>query len=156
MGRGLVTHLRATGQPRVLRASQRGPWLDACNLDSVLAAARPICRITLMKRVYPKVRVLARTRVGRCFELAYRGLWQDESGKWQMVHGYVRGPWGYQIEHAWLLRGDEVYDPVHDEVFTAAEYSAKYAAEPVRLFSLEEAAAMASKAGHYGSWIHEE
>ena len=96
----------------------------------------------------PKVDI----RQGRCFELASRGLLDEhDGGGWRLVHGTVDSR-GHRIDHAWLVRGDEVYDPVLNRVFSVTEYEVRYEAQAAREYERIDALALGAGTGHSGPW----
>jgi hypothetical protein len=105
-----------------------------------------------MNSAGPKVR--ARSRRGRCYELAFKGQIRDTS--WILVHGTVRGRLRNgtigRIGHAWLVKGQEVYDPVLDASTTAEEYANKYAAVEERRYTAEEMAKLVLSTNSRGPW----
>lgn len=92
-----------------------------------------------------------RKRYTRCYELAFRGWLQShgQGDSWELVHGW----WGeLGCGHAWLEKGEMVYCPVLDAVFTKDEYRSSHRAIEFRRFVDNEAAKISSAAGHYGPW----
>ena len=99
------------------------------------------------------VRVRARNRRHRCYELAVRGVMLDPS--WVLCHGlkWTRVYGERQlIAHAWLARGDLVYDPALDAMFDRTEYTA--AGE--RYYTAAQAASLMAASGVYGPWTDDE
>jgi hypothetical protein len=90
-----------------------------------------------------------RLRSGRCYELAGKYLLDDPT--WTLVHGTARGRDG-RIGHAWLVRGDTVYDATLDKSFARADYVARYAANEVTTYRAIEAARAMLVSGHWGPW----
>ena len=103
----------------------------------------------------PRVRVNTRARWRRCYELSIKGQRKDPS--WLLCHGTLlarRHAWSEpeHIAHAWLQRGDQVYDSFYDRVFTLAEYPGFVE----RAFSPQEVAALTATSGHFGPWSEAE
>jgi hypothetical protein len=67
---------------------------------------------------------------------------------WTLVHGVIR-EW---IGHAWLVRGDEVYDAVLDKFMSVEQYTDQERAVPERTYSAKEAARMICDAKYWGPW----
>jgi hypothetical protein len=98
-------------------------------------------------------RLRPRTREGRCYELAWKYLIQDERfANWILVHGQGRGPDGQRIGHAWLEFEGQSYDATLDQFFDTTVYQMKFATGIGRKFTAREAAIIASQAGHFGPW----
>lgn len=97
------------------------------------------------------MRVRARSRIGRCYELAWKGIMRCPEAT--LVHGIVRGPCDSRIEHAWLMVDDSVYDVTDDRVFSWQEYRDRFAAVVTSRYSLREAARNAADSGHSGPWL---
>lgn len=92
-----------------------------------------------------------RKRIGRCYELAYRG--QAVGTEWALVHGEVAGPPDIgRIGHAWLEFDGWVYCAVLDAAMPRAEFYRKYGATPHVTYGRHAAATLASQFRHYGPW----
>lgn len=102
---------------------------------------------------HPKCRLpRLRTRERRCYELAYRGAMRahDRGEEWVIVHG----TWTeYAIGHAWLARGEQVFCPTTDRIYSEADYLASHHAEPRITYTVSEAAGMVRRSRHYGPWV---
>jgi hypothetical protein len=87
-----------------------------------------------------------RKRVGRCYELAYAYIRDsDDASDWMIIHGETAQiPTG----HAWLRRGETVYDPVLDQYLSVDEYKATEHAR----YPKKEAIRLGIAQGHYGPW----
>lgn len=92
---------------------------------------------------------LIRKRVGRCYELAYKG--QAKASEWILVHGYVNGELG-RIDHAWLECENQIYDAVKDEVYSVEIYTKKFNAVAVLRYDPKSAALNVVESGHSGPW----
>lgn len=79
-------------------------------------------------------RVRARSRQGRCFELAGKGQQRDPS--WILVHGTIYG-W---IAHAWLEKDGTAYDAVIDRFVPVPQYEREFDAIAERRYGPREAA----------------
>jgi hypothetical protein len=85
------------------------------------------------------------TRRRRCYELAGRGILQDDT--WLLVQGRACG-----VDHAWLEREGWVYDGVLDQEFSKADYYTEFRALAGRTYTAKEAAHQLIMAGHWGPW----
>ena len=92
----------------------------------------------------PATRIRPRARVHRCFELSARIQLDDPT--WTLIHGTIGG-W---IEHAWLRRGDVVYDAVCNESYTVEDYAKKFSAEELGRYDLKAACAENGRTGWFG------
>ena len=99
-------------------------------------------------------RLRPRKREGRCYELAWRFLFEDDRfADWKLVHGEARGRDDCPVGHAWLdhAGADVVYDPVLGKFFPRGLYQHKFGAVALRAFTQGEALAALAH-GHYGPW----
>jgi hypothetical protein len=99
------------------------------------------------------VRVRARDRRGRCYELSAKGQLRDPS--WTLVHGWkltlaYDGP--CHIQHAWLERDGQIYDPAMDMLFESADDHGGIA---VRRFNAQDTALSLAVSGVYAPWHRE-
>ena len=94
-----------------------------------------------------------RKRLGRCYELAFRIMFEEPGAeKFALVHGHVSTLRGV-IGHAWIEIGDgRVYDPVLDRYVPAEDYIAGLSAVIERRYTKLEAAKIAVHARYYGPW----
>ncbi len=93
-------------------------------------------------------RVRAKHRLGRCYELAGKGIFYGGGDRgWVLVHGIA-----WCGGHAWLQNGDWVYDAVKDKCFTAPQYVAEFQATPIRVYTRDEVFARSCEYGHWGPW----
>ena len=107
-----------------------------------------------MKKNYPECRVpRVRTRRGRCYELALKGMMR--SPRWLLVHGYFDCR-GAIVGHAWLLCEGKIFCPTMDRLFHEPTYYAKHQTVPIVTYTVREAAKMAIRYKHYGPWIEAE
>ena len=72
-------------------------------------------------------RTRARKRPGRCYELAFKSLFDmKDPGDWRLVHGEVDchdpASDSSRMDHAWLETRDEVFDPVANRHFSRDDY----------------------------------
>lgn len=95
-----------------------------------------------------------RNRQGRCFELAGNCLMDsDESSDWRLVHGEIDNlNSSRRMTHAWLRRGDLVYDPVLNEFHHEPRYARAHNAVARATFSKSETAKMVLSQRHWGPW----
>jgi hypothetical protein len=100
----------------------------------------------------PASRIRPRSRLGRCYELAGRYVFDDP--RWSLVHGTACCADG-RVWHAWLKFGDYIYDPVLDRSYSAHEYASTFDTEEDSTFTQREAAVTALKFGHWGPWVDE-
>ena len=94
-----------------------------------------------------------RKRAGRCYEIAWKQLLSDERfADWRLVHGEARGPEDERIGHAWLEKGEELFDPVLNLFFANGEYRMRYAAVTLKAYDRLEAARIGATKEHFGPW----
>jgi hypothetical protein len=87
---------------------------------------------------------------GHCFQVAAK-LADEIRG--ELVHGKARKEDGTIIEHAWVEKGDLVYDrTVREQPFNRQLYYAKTHARPEARYSALEALVLPVRAGHWGPW----
>jgi hypothetical protein len=113
-----------------------------------MAIAPPINRTSPMT-------LRPRYRSGRCYELAWKYLaYEARFEGWRLVHGEIISPIGdgQPMEHAWLEKEGNIYDPVFDKVFQAADYRTKYHAKATLVYSQTNAMRLGAERGHYGPW----
>ena len=109
----------------------------------------------------PTTNLRPRKRSGRCYELALKYLMAspDEEG-WHLVHGDVNlcglvdgdATGSQRAGHAWLVRGDTVYDTTLDQTFSVTTYEQIMEAVRFAEYTKLEAAQEMSKSGHSGPW----
>lgn len=93
-----------------------------------------------------------RNRPGRCYELAFAYLLNSVEGSdWTLVHGETNVS-DEPIGHAWLRRGDAIFDPVPDRYYGVNEYSALSGAREHVRYTRVEAAKVMVAISHYGPW----
>lgn len=96
-------------------------------------------------------------RMGRCYELAGRGIIQcaNNSG-WELVHGTARVFRGARLVggHAWAenKKTGEAYDAVTNRFYLLPNYRRNWNAKPRRRYTPRQAAMIAAKVGHWGPW----
>lgn len=93
-----------------------------------------------------------RNRPGRCYELALEYLLHSVEGSdWTLVHGETNvSP--EPIGHAWLRRGDTIFDPVPNRYYSVNEYSALSGAREHARYTRVEAANVMAAVNHHGPW----
>lgn len=98
------------------------------------------------------MRLLPRDREGRCYELAWKYQANDHRFvSWDLVHGEIVED-GLVLGHAWLVFGQQVYDPILDQEFSAADYLAKFKAKPIRRYARVDALRIGPQHLHFGPW----
>lgn len=99
-------------------------------------------------------RVRARKREGRCYELAFSTLLNDDAEGWALVHGEVRGPPEGPpiVGHAWLARDGWVFDVVRKELLSADIYMRRSLARVLAIYEKTDACRRMIAEGHYGPW----
>ena len=100
-------------------------------------------------------RVRARNRRKRCYELAGRGICENDAAQaLLLVHGVVRNPKLGAYPHAWVLDPATrcVYDPVLDRCFTESEYKEQMSAHAERTYSYAEVCKITGALEHWGPW----
>ncbi len=98
------------------------------------------------------VRVRARHRQGRCYELAGKGIIKDGADEWALVHGTLQTPNLGPMPHAWCERRGFVYDPVLDSVYDATEYAARWQAVVHARYDRLTACRLVGATGSWGPW----
>lgn len=91
---------------------------------------------------------------GDCYEFACNKVVMEPLEPWTLVHGIVIGQGklaGVKIGHAWLERGDRVYDP-YVGWFDLDDYYKIGQIEYVRRYTADEARQNAMTHRHYGPW----
>ena len=68
------------------------------------------------------------------------------------MHGAVTTARAGRIGHAWLSRGEIVYDPVFNRYSTVGEYYKSLEVQEITTYTLLEAARMMVAMGHSGPW----
>ncbi len=91
-------------------------------------------------------------RLGKCYQLSWQYVTKNSSYK--LVHGYItdRVKTGRTIDHAWVEKGNEVYDPVMDKRYPKQAYYGLFGVEAEKVYNSKEALDLGSKYGHYGPW----
>jgi hypothetical protein len=74
----------------------------------------------------------------------------DDPGDWRLVHGVADLGAGL-ICHAWLTDGDEVFDPVANEICPVEKYCNGWFA-PIVTYTSREAKSECSRTRDYGPW----
>ena len=103
------------------------------------------------------MRLNPRNRQGRCYELAWRYLIEDErySHGWKLVQGEVqRATDGFRFGHAWLISddGSSIYDPCLDKLFAAANYNSTFNTSVNLKCTPRQAAELSLSDSHFGPW----
>lgn len=89
--------------------------------------------------------------LGKCYQLSWR--WVTSHRDYKLVHGYISKQGSdICIDHAWVEKGNEVYDPVMEKEFPKAVYYTLFQAETAKVYSSSEASNMGAKTGVYGPW----
>jgi hypothetical protein len=90
-----------------------------------------------------------RKRYKRCFELTAHAMMnepEEETNKWRLVHGTIRG-W---IRHAWIdLRDGRIYESRDHRYYTRKEFNELFSARPVRTYTRISMAKAICKCGYY-------
>ena len=129
-----------------------------------MTTAAELAAIGLKRRAW-------RTRLSRCFELAYLTLMDAPADSdWRLVHGTAkfdneriisdclrRENRTYdsetRIAHAWLRRGSLVYDPALDLLLDSDAYEATLGAVEAAVYTRREAAELAAAHRNKGAWV---
>jgi hypothetical protein len=101
------------------------------------------------------VKVRARNRQKRCYELAGRGICEQDKAKWLLLcHGLVSRDGDFPYSHAWILDPEThcVYDPVLDRCFSEDEYREKMSARIERTYTYHQVCEITCATGHWGPW----
>lgn len=114
-------------------------------------ATRPISTPTGINLTIVKIK---EERQGRCYELAGRFVLDNED--WTLVHGITNPPVGpYQdtpYAHAWVEKGNIVYDPVFNTFYNKDEYYNLYEPSKMKRYNIVKLRANALKYKHWGFW----
>ncbi len=92
-------------------------------------------------------------RLGKCYELSYK--FATSNMDWDLVHGYITdrsGKTDRTIDHAWVERGNTVYDPVMDKEFDKRVYYGLFGVEVAERYKRDKVIDMALKKKTYGPW----
>lgn len=88
---------------------------------------------------------------GRCFDAALAYLFHNGNPHLRLIHGTVNQPIVY--DHAWvLLPVGVVFDPVDQDFYPQASYSAQLGAVSEVVYCVREARAQLATHGHAGPW----
>jgi hypothetical protein len=103
------------------------------------------------------MRLNPKNREGRCYELAWRYLIEDERycHGWKLVQGEVqRRTDRFRFGHAWLISDDDtrVYDPCLDQQLAASDYISIFNASANLKCTPRQAAELILTHGHFGPW----
>ena len=110
-----------------------------------------------MKHADGPPRINARRRLGRCYELAGRGIVECAAGSgWTLVHGMARVSRGSMLigGHAWCENVERpiAYDAVANRYYLLKNYYALWRAKPALRLTPKQAARRLLKEGHWGPW----
>ena len=127
--------------------------------EPVKAAAKTRRRLFSQIRkptVYPDGFVLkgiSQRRAGRCYQLAGGALHALGRGA-RLIHGVIHDPvvTSAHIPHAWIERGNEVWEPVRDQWMTAETFTRLFRPEVGHRYSAKEAAKLLLERRHWGVW----
>jgi hypothetical protein len=95
-----------------------------------------------------------RKRPGRCYELAFRVVFENpDDMDLLLVHGRARFlDFELPFDHAWVVQGDKVYDPVMDIWMPEVVHDRDWAAVPEAVYSKVQAARLLSMTKRYDPW----
>jgi hypothetical protein len=106
--------------------------------------------------VYPylsEAKSKSNPRLGKCYLLS--GRYVSTHPQSVLVHGTLTNPStrGYALlPHAWVLEGDEVFDPVMDVRWPKIAYYSLYKAKEDRTYTHDEVLAITNRTGTWGPW----
>jgi len=90
---------------------------------------------------------------GRCYELSGQIVCRaDKAMALALVHGEVSRKIGKRIGHAWVEKGNLVYDVVLDQFFSVSHYYEKFGVKVVSRYFWQEAAKQVIRFKHWGPW----
>jgi|SRR5579862_9324213 len=92
-------------------------------------------------------------RLGRCYELS--GRYAIRNSGWTLVHGELTNPFvkGHpKILHAWVEKGDEIFDPVMNKTWPKDVYESLFKARVIKKFTQREVFQITDKTGNWGPW----
>lgn len=90
-------------------------------------------------------------REGRCYQLALQYLLAGNKGT--LVHGTVFAGWPRRrLHHAWIEAGNQVYEPIEDELVDKSEFYRLYGAKVSKRYGSTKAFEKVLKEGNYGPW----
>lgn len=102
---------------------------------------------------------LDRSRLGHCYPLAGRYVMDIIRGRRSapleetfLVHGSIQGFGQPRIDHAWVIVGDNVYEPATDQEWDAYVFNQLFNAIPGAAYSPDQVLDMMCKHMHWGPW----
>ena len=97
----------------------------------------------------------SKSELGQCYQLAYQAI-TGSMNDWTLVHGIATltgGPKrGKQFGHAWLEKGNQVYDPSTDQYVNKDKYYRVGQISYTKKYSFKEVLDKVLETGHYGPW----
>ena len=92
-------------------------------------------------------------RLGRCYELCGKYVMYHDG--WTLVHGKLTNPFesGHpEMEHAWVEKGDEIFDPVMHKIWPKQVYESLFKAKIKKKYSQREVFQITDKTANWGPW----
>jgi len=92
-------------------------------------------------------------RLGRCYELSGKYVMHHDG--WELVHGLLVNPFASghpKMEHAWVEKGNEVFDPVMHKIWPKDVYYSLFKVKVHKKFSQREVFQITDKTGNWGPW----
>jgi hypothetical protein len=92
-------------------------------------------------------------RLGKCYEVSYKYI--TEHHEYTLVHGIItdnKFGTGKSLDHAWVEKDDQAYDVVLDLTCPKEIYYDLFSAEPMAVYTVQDAMQMAYEQGTYGPW----
>ena len=102
---------------------------------------------------------MSKKRQGRCYELA--GQWMLGHGKrddteTKLVHGVVHscitGVANPDVNHAWIVQGDKVWEPTRDLWWDKYSFYETFRAEDWATYTHQEMCKIIHDTEHWGPW----
>lgn len=92
-------------------------------------------------------------RLGRCYELSAKYVLDNDG--FNLVHGFITdkiGVTGHTIDHAWVEKEGNVYDPVLDMELPTEIHEAMFNAEVTIKYPRKSVLDMILMKEHWGPW----
>jgi len=98
----------------------------------------------------------AESRTGRCYELAGRWQLQHDDDEALLVHGHISNRHSEvnypELNHAWITKGDQVWEPTTDKWIDKGAFYALYHAQEYAVYTHEELLLKLARTQNWGPW----
>lgn len=97
------------------------------------------------------------SRLGRCYELAWKVVAYNPQLECRLVHGRLVNPDPArgrlaEVDHAWVEHGDLVFDAVLVRWYLRDDFYTRFQASVYATYTFKQAGAHALRTRHYGPW----